>query len=113
MKRIFYIVVVWLLVAFCPKASAQFTEEFDCDLFTDVENCDLPFPILHVEQEIFIYPNPTDYELLCNVPDEVVELYDVAGRLVKRFQGHGLIYDLPQGIYIAKMKGKKQKIVKF
>lgn len=64
------------------------------------------------DKEIQFHPNPTDGEIVCSDPDVVVEVFNVLGHLVKRFQNRTEMFDLPQGTYFAKVNNKITKIIK-
>lgn len=113
MKKTIVLLGLGLLLSCCisiTKAQAQFTKEFECEYFTDVDGCDT-LPMLTVVQ---VYPNPiVDGEMLyCTAVDEEVCVIDLHGRAVKRFKNRSEIYDLPQGIYFALIRKQIIKIVK-
>jgi photosystem II stability/assembly factor-like uncharacterized protein len=83
---------------------------FDLNTIVGLEQKPVP------DQDITVFPNPTSGAVIirCQIPDprcQIIELFDIAGKLVKRWQMQGLemrldIGDLPDGIYCLKMHGK-------
>lgn len=109
MKKYILSLLVLFGIALCNNvAKAQFTNCVECEYFTDVDDCDIPTLTVAIR----VYPNPTDYELLCNIENEEVDVIDLCGHVVKRFKNRVEIYDLPQGIYFVRVRNQVFKIVK-